>query len=79
MAIKRTYPRLPNIKDQDVKETTRLLWDASHDKTDEIAALSARLATLESTVQSIQASLTKVSTQVTAIAATNVDEPDTTP
>lgn len=65
----RSYPRLTAIKDQDIKETIRLLWDQVHNLNEtqnSHAGLISAVNTAMSTVQSTQTSMSKTLKQVAA-------------
>lgn len=65
---KREYPRLPNIKDQDVKESLRLLWNKVHDHTDTIASQAATIAQHVQTITSQSSLITTLQKKLTQLA-----------
>lgn len=65
----RGYPRVANIKDQDTKETIRLLWDKVHDLSEGKAAAEEALAALTSRFDGLQTNQTQLSKTITQVAA----------
>lgn len=65
----REYPRVSGVKDQDAKESLRLLWERTHQFDDLAAAQQAALATANTTIAAQAASLAKLQKQVTIIGA----------
>jgi len=65
----KSYPRVVNIKDPDIKETIRLLWDNHHSNADDISTLKAALATATSTISSQASTLSTIQKQLTQVAA----------
>lgn len=68
-AKQRSYPRVANIKDQDTKETIRLLWDAVHNQTESSSTSTAALAEASSTIASLQSTIAKMQKQMTQVQA----------
>tara|TARA_R110000868_G_scaffold368235_1_gene631291 strand:+ start:382 stop:1047 length:666 start_codon:yes stop_codon:yes gene_type:complete len=68
-AKQRSYPRVANIKDQDTKETIRLLWDAVHNQTDTAATSTASLTAANSTIGALQSTISKMQKQLTQVSA----------
>ncbi len=67
MATQRSYPRLSAIKDQDIKETLRLLWDEVHNAKDTQtthAGLIQQAIAAATALQATQAQQQKTLTQV---------------
>jgi hypothetical protein len=64
-----SYPRVINIKDPDIKETIRLLWDNHHSNASSITALQTALDAASKTIASQTADLTRLKTQMTQVAA----------
>lgn len=64
-AKQRSYPRVANVKDQDIKESLRLLWDAVHNQTESVSTSTAELAAANSTIASLQSTIAKMQKQVT--------------
>jgi len=68
-AKQKSYPRVANIKDQDVRETIRLLWDAVHNQTETATASVADLSAANSTISQLQDTISKMQKQITQVAA----------
>lgn len=64
----RGYPRVANIKDQDIKETIRLLWDEVHNQKETSTAAVSDLAAANSTIAALQSTISKLQKQMTQVA-----------
>lgn len=73
----RDYPRVNRIKDEDIRETIRLLWNKAFDHGDIIDAQNAAIAAANATIDSQNTLLTKVSQQVVRLSpAAGTDTPN---
>lgn len=71
----RSYPRISNIQDNDVRETTRLLWDKYHDLNDTLTAKIAAIDVLTEGYASLTTAITSIGQQVVRIGpARNIDD-----
>ena len=68
-AKQRGYPRLSAIKDQDIKESLRLLWDQVHNINDTQSSHASLLTTAASTAATIQATQTAMQKTLKQVAA----------
>lgn len=65
----RSYPRVSNIKDQDIKETIRLLWDQVHNLNETQASHSGLISAATDAVTTVQDSQNSISKTLKQIAA----------
>lgn len=65
----REYPRVIAIKDEDAKESIRLLWDRHHEQVDLTNTLKTTLDSAQSTIAAQQKSIDSLKQQMTIISA----------
>lgn len=73
MATKRQYPRVPNIMDNDIRESLKMSWDKMYDHVDQIGDLSLRLAAAEGAINTLKEQVAKLQQQIVQ-ASSKADE-----
>lgn len=66
---RRDYPRLDQIRDDNIRESLRLLWDKTHDQTSTVSTASADLAAAQATIAQLQSTISSMQKMITQMAA----------
>lgn len=74
----RSYPRLVNIKDNDIRETVRMLWDKVYEQTDLNSTATANLTAAQSTITNLQSTISSMQKTMTRMAAGGGISPSST-